>query len=80
MCTDRILTGKIHPQINLKRLKKIINIDIWLVDTSNQIFTSGSYYSNSIFKKNKADNIKTPIFVKSPFRTPHNVYLKGTVM
>ena len=53
MCTDRILTGKIHPQINLKRLKKIINIDIWLVDTSNQIFTSGSYTQIQFSKKIK---------------------------
>lgn len=59
----RILTEKTHPKINLKHLKKYINMDIWIVGTLNQLFMRGS------FQKNKAVSDKTP-FVRSILYSP----------
>ena len=39
----RILIGKKHPQIKTAALTKIMNMDIWVVITSNQIFIRGFY-------------------------------------
>ena len=39
----RILIGKKHPQIKTAALTKIMNMDVWVVITSNQIFMRGFY-------------------------------------
>ena len=38
----RILTSKTHPEIN-KSVLKSKNMDIWLIDTLNQLFIRGFY-------------------------------------
>ena len=45
-----ILTGKMHLQIKLQRLRSM-NMDIWVVVTSNQLFTRGSYTETKFKKK-----------------------------
>ena len=67
----RILTEKNHPQRNLQRLKSM-NMAIWMVGTSNQIFMRGLKLKQN-FRKNKIVTGITPFFMKSPFFTPHSV-------
>ena len=47
----KIPTWKKHPQIKLQRLQKSLNIDIWVVGTSNQLFTKGSQTETKFSKK-----------------------------
>ena len=47
----KILTRKKHCQIKLQPSKKT-NMDIWVVDTSNELFIRGSY-TETKFSKNK---------------------------
>ena len=47
----RILAGKIHPQIKLKRLRKSMNTDVTVVDALYQLFTKGSYTQITFSKK-----------------------------
>ena len=37
-----ILTGKKHPQIKLQIFRKPMNMDIWVVGITNQLFMRGS--------------------------------------
>ena len=37
-----ILTGKKTPWNRIPALLKSMNMDVWVVDTSNQLFTQGS--------------------------------------
>ena len=67
----RILTEKNHPQRNLQRLKGM-NMAIWMVGTSNQIFIRGLKLKQN-FRKNKIVTGITPFFMKSPFCIPHSV-------
>ena len=70
----RILTGKTHLQIKLKRLRKVC---MWVfARTSSQLFIRG-FYTEIKFpkKKNKAVFGQTPFFVIGPFYTPHSIYL-----
>ena len=46
---SRILTGKKAPSNKTLALTKSRNMDIWVVDTSNQLFTRGS--ETKILKK-----------------------------
>ena len=46
-----ILTGKIHPQIKLKCLRKSMNVDIWVIGTLNQLFVRGSHTQIKFSKK-----------------------------
>ena len=43
---------------------KSMNMDIWIVGTSNQLFVRDSY-TEKYFSKNKVVTGKTPFFVKS---------------
>ena len=63
----RILTGKRHHQMKLKRLKKVwINIGIWGIATLNPLFLRGSY-TKLKFSKNKVHSDKSAFFVIDPF-------------
>ena len=46
----KILTRKKHCQIKLQPSKKT-NMDIWVVDTSNELFITGSYTETKFSKK-----------------------------
>ena len=59
----RILTGKKHPQIKLKRLQKVW-MDIWVVGTSNQFFISGSQKQSSYLQNSVLCDMST---LCSPF-------------
>ena len=43
-----------------------MNMDIWVVGTSNQLFIAGSY-TETKFSKKKIDTGKTVFFVTGPF-------------
>ena len=45
----RVLTGKKHAKVKLQRLR--MNIVIWVVGTSNQLFIRGSKTETKILKK-----------------------------
>ena len=59
------------PSNKTSALTKMINIDIWVVGTSNQLFIRGSQTQ----KKKKIVTDKTPFFVLGPFCTPHSICL-----
>ena len=67
----KILTEKKHPQRNFQRLKSM-NMAIWMVGTSNQIFIRDLKLKQN-FRKYKIVTGITPFFMKSPFCTPHFV-------
>ena len=54
------------PSNKTSTLTKSINMDIWVLGTSIQLFISGSYTEKG----------KTPFIVIGPFCTPHSVCLK----
>ena len=55
-------------------LSASMNMDFWVVGTSNQLFIAG-YYTETNFQKNMADTGKTTFFVIGPFCTPHSICL-----
>ena len=55
-------------------LSASMNMDFWVVGTSNQLFIAG-YYTETNFQKNMADTGKTTFFVIGPFCTPHSIRL-----
>ena len=55
-------------------LSKSMNTDIWVLGTSNKLFTRGFKLKQS-FLKNKVITDKTPFFVKGPFCTPQSICL-----
>ena len=69
----RILTGKIHLQIKLKRLRKIWICIFGQLITLNQLFITGSYIQ--IKFKTKWDSDKSPFFLTGLFCTPHSICL-----
>ena len=44
-----------------------MNMNIWVVGTSNQLFIAGSYTETKFSKKKKIDTGKTVLFVAGPF-------------
>ena len=48
---------------------------IWVLDTSNQLFITGSQ-TETKFQKNKVVTGKTPFFVIGPFCTHYSICLK----
>ena len=52
---------------------KSMNMDIWIVGTSNQLFVRDSY-TEKYFSKNKVVTGKTPFFCEK-LCTPHSIYL-----
>ena len=52
-----------------------MNMDNWIVGTSNQLFRRGSYSETKIFIKIKVVTGKTPFFVTGAFCTPHSICL-----
>ena len=69
----RILTGKKHPQIKLKRLQKVW-MDIWVVGTSNQFFISGSQKQSSYLQNSVLCDMST---LCSPFYFFYHWLLTG---
>ena len=65
------------PSNKTPALTKSMNMDIWVVGTSNQLFLKGSYTEAKFSKKtkNKVVTDKTPFFVIGSFCTPHSVCL-----
>ena len=55
-------------------LSESMNMDIWVVGSSNQLFITGSYTETKL-SKNKADTDKTAFFVIGPFCTSHSICL-----
>ena len=55
-------------------LTKSMNMDIWVVVTSNQLFVRGSKLEQN-FQKNKVDTGKTLFFLVAPFVTHHCICL-----
>ena len=55
---------------------KSMNMDIWIVGTSNQFFVRDSY-TEIFFSKNKVVTGKTPFFCEK-LCTPHSIYLNIT--
>ena len=53
---------------------KSMNMDIWVVSTSNQLFMKGPYDKIN-FQKNNVISGETPFFVIDPFFSPHLIYL-----
>lgn len=53
-------------------LSKSMNTDIWVLGTSNKLFTRGFKLKQS-FVKNKVITDKTPFFVIGQFCTPHPI-------
>ena len=58
----RILSRKKNPLNKTKGLTKSMNMNIWVVGTSNQLFIRGSY-TKTKFSKIKFVTGKTPFFV-----------------
>ena len=55
-----------------------MNMDVWVVGSSNQLFVRGSYteiFMLEIFWKNKVVTGKTSFFVIGPFCTTHFICL-----
>ena len=52
-----------------------MNMDIWVVATSNQLFIRGSQ-SETKLSENEVVTGKTSFFVIRPFGTPHPICLK----
>ena len=57
---------------------KSMNMDIWIVGTSNQLFVRDSY-TEKFFSKNKVVTGKTPFFCEK-LCTPHSIYLNRAVL
>ena len=55
-------------------LSKSMNMDIWVVGRSNQLFILVSKLEKN-FRKKKVATGKTLFFVVGPFCTPHSIYL-----
>ena len=68
----RILTGKKIPLNKTPALTEDMNMDIWLINTSNQLSVGDSYSET----KKKVVAGKTPFFVIGPFCTSHSICLK----
>ena len=51
-------------------LTKSMNMNIWVVGTSNQLFITCSYIETN-FQKKKVVRAKTPLFEIGPFCAPH---------
>ena len=65
----RILTEK-APLNKTSALTKSMNMDIWVVGTSNHLFIKGSYTESKFPKKSKAVTGKTQFFVTIQFCSP----------
>ena len=63
------------PSNKTPALKESTNMNIWVVDTSNQPFVKGSS-AETKFPKNKVVTCKTPFFLRGPFCTYHSICLK----
>ena len=61
------------PSNKTPALSESMNMDIWVVGTSNQLFVTGSY-TEKFFSKN-VDTGKTAFFVIGQFCTPHSICL-----
>ena len=70
----RILTGKKHRQIKLRRLQKVQIWAIWVVGTTNQLFKEVLKLKQN-FRKNKVVASKTPFFVIGPFGSQNFICL-----
>ena len=55
---------------------KSVNIDIWVIDTLNQLFVRGSY-TEIKFSINKVVSGKAPFSLVGPFCTPHAICLNN---
>ena len=51
-----------------------MNMNIWTIDTLNQLFITGSF-TQIKFSKNEVVSDKSPLFLIGPFCTPHGVCL-----
>ena len=61
------------PSNKTPALSESMNMDIWVVGTTNQLFVTGSYTEKN-FSKN-VDTCKTAFFVIGQFCTPHSICL-----
>ena len=59
----RLLTGKKASSNKKPAFMKSMNMDVWVVGASNQLFIRGSYTETKFSKKNKVVTGKTPLFV-----------------
>ena len=62
------------PSNKTPALSESMNMDIWVVSTSNQLFITGSY-TETKFSKKKVHTGKTAFFVIDPFCTPLSIFL-----
>ena len=58
-----IFTGKKHVQMKLQCLKNSINMDIWVVGTSNHLSIRGSW-TETKFSKKESISLQNPILCK----------------
>ena len=67
-----------HKEISLSNktpaLTKNMNMNIWVVGTSNQLFVRGSFTETKLSTK-KIVTGKSSFFPKDPFYTPHCICL-----
>ena len=66
---------EIAPTNKIPALNKSMNMDIWVLGTSNQLRHRKSLYWNKIFRKNKVVTGKSPLFEIGSFCTPHSIVL-----
>ena len=67
-------TRKKDPLNKTPVLLKNMNMDFWVVGTSNQLFITGSYTETKL-KKKTVDAGKTAFFMIGPSYTPHFICL-----
>ena len=68
------------PSNKTPALTKSVNMNIWVVGTSNRLFIRGSFTETKNFQKNKVVSGKTPFFMIgydmiSSFCTSHSIWL-----
>ena len=63
------------PSNKTSTLSKSMNMDIWVVGTSNQLFLCEVLKLKQNFRKNKVVTGKTRFFVIGPFCIPYSIYL-----
>ena len=65
------------PSSKTQALAKSMNMDIWVVGTSNQLFIRGSYGQATSSKKKKVVTMKTLFFLIVRFYTPYSICLNN---
>ena len=70
-----ILTGKKAPSNKTPDHTKSMNMVIWVVGESNQLFISGSLAETKFLTKKNLFTGKTPFLLIGPFCTHHRICL-----